>query len=206
MARSASAAQMHPEQRERMHPEQSERIPDALGGDEGHFLIAGDPVSEIFSEQLTDPEVNKPIPAYLAADIGPMTTVFRFRSKPGYRGLGFHIPVPSDEQDPDRKQHEIKVFRRKVKDGQERKRLEDLAIRNGSRNVNFRPVPKKFECVYETDDAGMAAWLRQQLGFGEIFFEDVGPVTVTLPTGQTISVVAATDADRQALAAARVTA
>ena len=168
--------------------------------------LRGDPVSELLMAQLADPEINPPARPWATADLGPKTTTYRFRSKPGYRLLGFHIPVPSDTEDEDRAAHEQKRFKLKVKDINDRNRLVRMAERYGSRHLNFTPVSGKFECWFATDDVELAAWLRAQPEFGDRFYEEMGPIPLDLGDGRIINVVPQTDADRQALAAARAAA
>ena len=167
-----------------------------------------DPVGAIFVDQLRNPPAPPMGPdlPFNPVDLGPKTTMYRFRSKGKHRLLGFLIPIPTDSQVDWRQEHEQKVFKRRFKDVPERNRLVKLAERNGGRMVWFTPVPRKFECFLATDDADLAAWLRQRPEFGGAFYEEMGPVKMTLPTGQVINVVPQTDADRQALAAARATA
>jgi hypothetical protein len=174
---------------------------DPLNGGDG-----GDPVADLLAGQLTDPLLNKAV-TWTAAMLTDVRGVYQFRSKPGYRGVVLTIPAPVeyDEDDP-RKERQARAFKRKYPgtEGMKQvKALTKLVDENGGRQIIFTPVQGKFECHYETDNAAIAAFIRGSDEFknGRIY-EVLAPMRVTLPTGETISVVPADDAARQALAAA----
>jgi hypothetical protein len=174
---------------------------DPLNGGDG-----GDPVADLLAEQLTDPLLNKAV-NWAAAVLTDVRGVYQFRSKPGYRGVVLTIPAPVeyDEDDP-RKERQARAFKRKYPgtEGMKQvKALTKLVDENGGRQIAFKPVQGKFECHYETDNAAIAAFIRGSDEFrnGRIY-EVLAPMRVTLPTGETISVVPADDAARQALATA----
>ena len=179
-----------------------------MGAERDEGLIPGDPMAEMLRSQIAA-GIGAERP-WAIAELPGRTGKFRFRSKPGYRGLSFTIPVPLDTlgMDKDRAEHEKKVYdRRYPKDGSVKpnvdlKRLTAMMLRHGSRLVRFENVPQKFECWFDTDDEEMAAWLRSRKGFGDRFYEEVGPITLTLADGETVDVVPKTAADRAKLARA----
>lgn len=162
-----------------------------------------DPVAALHMQQLADPDVNKPAAPWAVADLGPATAAFRFRSKPGFRKLRFTFLVPPETADEEYEARLKKAYNRIWKDKQKEFQAEQrLQARYGERAVEFRSIPGKFECEFSHDDPELAAWLRKRPEFGVAFYEEMAPMTVTLPTGRVINVVPQSDADRQALSAA----
>lgn len=165
----------------------------------------GDPVAMLHQQQLADPTINKPEKPWATAELEPHTTGFRFRSKPGFRLLAFTFRVPPETGDEDLEARYKKAYGRIWKDKQKEFQAEQrFANDYGDRRVVFKPVPGKFECYLnlDADQGAVASWLRKRPEFGVSFYEEMAPMTVTLPSGETISVVPADDASRQALAAA----
>lgn len=173
---------------------------DPLNGGDG-----GDPVADLLALQLADSTLNKNI-VWQAAELIDIRGQYRFRSKPGYRGVVLTIPAPLeyDEDDP-RKERQARAFKRKYPGTEGMKQVKALTslvnANDGSRQIAFKQVQGKFECHYETDNPAIADFIRgsDEFANGRIY-EVLAPMRVTLPTGEQIEVVPANDAARQALA------
>ena len=169
----------------------------------------GDPVADQLMAQLADPALNKAV-TWAVAELTDVRGHYRFRSKPGYRGVVLTIPAPLEyDEDDKRKDRQARAFKRKYPgtEGMKHvKALTKLVDDNGGRQIVFQQVQGKFECHYETDDAAIAAFIRGSDEFknGRIY-EVLAPMTVTLPSGERIEVVPANDAARQALSVAAAT-
>jgi hypothetical protein len=162
-----------------------------------------DPVAALLVSQLADPSVNVPEKPWGIAALEP-TQGFRFRSKPGFRKPCLTIQVPQDYGDDEKKsKHQDKMFARKYAGREDELiALQELVDDLGTRIVEFKPVPGKFEAYLDTDDPRLAAFIRSSQEFAEgRIYEELAPMTVTV-NGQTIQVVPANNDARQALAAA----
>lgn len=162
-----------------------------------------DPVAALLMQQLGDPSVNAPEKPWGIAALEP-TQGFRFRSKVGFRKPCLTIQVPQDYGDDEKKiKHQDKMFARKYAGREDV--LPDLQIlveELGSRIVEFKPVPGKFEAYLDTDNPRLAAFIRSTPEFAEgRIYEELAPMTITV-NGQTIQVVPANNEARQALATA----
>ena len=173
--------------------------------------IPDDPIAAMLHRQSV--EAQPTLPRQPAKLLTFPNGSYRFRTDPKYgrRKASIKLRVYRPLMDPDRDVIGLKRFEqwaaRTHGDGTLRKAQAVLKIdkeiheKTGEYYITFRPLRGRFECVYETKDPQVAAYIRSRLDEFPFIYEEVRPMTVVVD-GVEIEMVPANEDARRVMAAA----